>query len=164
MRPLLHLGRKRTGQSLTAVGNFGQKVSRLFFITDKPTGHQFLVDAGAEVSVFPASHADRRLPHEVSPLQAVNRHHIATCVLCSLTQNIGLRRVFPCFFVAADVAHQILGTEFLCHFNLHASVRRRCLADSSAMLSVQGETTAGIRAFLPLCGYSSIFPKYYQAM
>ena len=80
-----------------------QQPSRLFYVTDHPTGLQFLVDTGAEVSIVPPTPTDR-LHRQTGPsLQAVNNTTIATYGTRSLTLNLGLRRTFRWIFVIANV-------------------------------------------------------------
>ena len=56
---LLTVG-KLPGQSLAVTNFTGQLSSRLFYITDHTTGLRFLVDTGAQVSVTPSLHTERR--------------------------------------------------------------------------------------------------------
>ena len=47
---------KRPSQGIAATSSLGDKPhSRFFFILDKNSGKRFLVDTGAEVSIFPKS-------------------------------------------------------------------------------------------------------------
>lgn len=143
--------------TLTGLGDLGEKASGLHFVTDMLTRRRFMVAVGAQIIVLPTSHADRRRPYETFALQAANRFHIVSYGLRSLTLNIGLRRVFPCVFVVADVAHPILRYDSLCDFKLGVSIRLQCLVDSLTILYVQGlsssGTTTGICALLPTYGY-----------
>ena len=50
---------KRTGQNLVAQVS-GQSQSHLLYVCDRNSGHKFLVDTGAQISVFPASAHERR--------------------------------------------------------------------------------------------------------
>ena len=63
---------KLRGHSLKAAGSAGLSHS-LFYITDNISHHRFLIDTGAEVSVLPASPAERRLQQRTNfSLVAVN--------------------------------------------------------------------------------------------
>ena len=85
---------KRLGQQpLVATGTAGhQQPSRLFYVTDRPTGLHFLVDTGAEVSIVhvPPTPTDRLHQQTGPSLQAVNNTTIVTYGTRSLTLNLGL--------------------------------------------------------------------------
>ena len=49
----------------------GQNPSRLLYVWDRKAGNKFLVDTGAQVSVFPSSSHDRRR-EKTEPLVAAN--------------------------------------------------------------------------------------------
>ena len=55
--------------------------SRLFYVTDRPSGTRFLIDTGADISVIPSSATDKCHPSSTT-FQAVNKisttHHIRT--------------------------------------------------------------------------------------
>ena len=121
-----------------ATGVTGLSTSRLFHITDRVTGTQFLVDTGAEVSVIPPSPSERhKQPHQLT-LQAVNNSSIKTFGKRSLTLDLGLRRTFRWVFVIADIPRPILGADFLRHFGLLVDIRHCRLSDSLTQLRVQG--------------------------
>ena len=61
------------------------------FVTDNNSGHRFLVDTGAEVSVIPPTTADRKHKQEDLGLRAVNGSSIPTFGTRSLTLDLGLR-------------------------------------------------------------------------
>jgi len=69
---------KQPGQLLTATGIPGLVPSRLFFVMDSTQGLRFYVDTGTEVSVFPASQAERKHFNKTLTLQTVNGTSIAT--------------------------------------------------------------------------------------
>ena len=84
----------QTPAKLVATGTTSLLPSHLFFITDDNSAYRFLVDTGAEVSVLPPTHTDRKHPQEGFNLLAVNGSSIPTYGKRSLTLNLGLRRVF----------------------------------------------------------------------
>ena len=87
--------------------------SRLFYIMDRSTGHRFLVDTGAEVSVLPPSRRELKHRDEGCNLLAVNGSTIPTYGKCSLTLDLGLRCTFRWVFVIANIKSPILGADFL---------------------------------------------------
>lgn len=155
---------KLHGQSLVAASDIGQPRSRLFFVRDRITGTRFLVDTGAEVSVLPPSHVERRQKSPTSPLQAANGSYITTYGLRSLTLDLGLRRTFRWVFTVASVSYPILGSDFLSYFNLCVHVRHRRLSDETTSLSVHGtvskQPSVGIRALTPVSPYQHILSEF----
>ncbi|XP_064464902.1 uncharacterized protein LOC135376231 [Ornithodoros turicata] len=109
--------------------------SRLSYVQDRQSRIRFLVDTGADVSVSPASPADRfRKP--LFHLLAVNHTGIPVYQQKSLSLNLGLRRSFRWVFLVAAVKDAILGADFLHHFRLTVDVSRRLLRDSTTSLAV----------------------------
>lgn len=127
---------KREGQCVTATNATGTG-SRLFFVVDRLNGTRYLIDTGAEVSVFPSSDSDRK-GRPCSNLRAANGSAIATYGQRSLTLDLGLRRTFRWIFIIADVQTAILGIDFLHHFDLMVDPRRRRLVDQLTNLSING--------------------------
>ncbi|XP_037579867.1 uncharacterized protein LOC119462608 [Dermacentor silvarum] len=115
-----------------------ERRSSVFFLTYRNSGFRFLVDTGAEVSVLPASPADRKRPN-TSPLQAVNNTATATYGNRSLTVSLGLQRTLRWIFILADVKFAILGADFLRHFGLLVDVRNRRLQDPVSQSDVKGK-------------------------
>ena len=117
----------------------GQFPSHLFYIMDKSSGHRFLVDTGAEVSVLPPSRSERRHRDEGCNLMAVNGSAIlSTYGKRSLTLDLGLRRTFRWVFVIANIKSPILGADFLRHYSLLVDMKHSRLVDAITQLQVQG--------------------------
>ena len=117
----------------------GQPISRLFYVTDKLSGHRFLIDTGAEVSVIPPTTSDKHRGSSSNvSLQAVNHSSITTYGERSITLDFGLRRTFRWVFIIADISKPIIGADFLTHFNLLVDVKHRTLHDATTSLSVNG--------------------------
>ena len=70
------------------------------------------------------------------PLQAANNSGIATFEECSLTLNLGLRRILRQVVIIADVMHAILGADFLSHFQLLVDVNHCQLVNTTTRLQV----------------------------
>ena len=108
----------------------------MIHVTDPLTRHRFLIDTGAEVSVLPATSADRRRPSQPEhTLRAVNGSSIASFGTRSLTVSLGLRRRFQFVFVIADVEQPIIGADFLHHHRLTVDLQARRIMDSVTQLS-----------------------------
>ena len=148
MHPTMLTVGKLPGQSLAATYVTGQPSSRLFYVTDRTTCLRFLVDTGAQVSVIPPSHTERRNHRADLVLQAVNYTSISTYGTRSLTLDLGLRRSFRWVFIVADVATPILGADFLRWYNLLVDMRRNRLSDAVTSLAVQG-TRAQVSSLSP---------------
>ena len=78
------------------------------------TGKKYLVDCGADLSVYPAPSADRNYASRTTPLSAANGSQINTWVSrsISLTLSKGAGRVYKQQFILADVKEPILGADF----------------------------------------------------
>ncbi|BHF77780.1 hypothetical protein SprV_0602089000 [Sparganum proliferum] len=116
----------------------GSNPGRTFYVRDTRSGRRFLVDTGAQLSVIPPTPADRRCPNPGLFLQAVNTSPITTFGTCSLSLDIGLRRLFPWVFVVVDIPCAILGTDFLAAFDLLVDCRQSRLHDKTTNLTVRG--------------------------
>ena len=102
---------KRGGQHLVAQVT-GRSQSRLLYVWDRHAGHKFLVDTGAQVSVFPASAQDRR-GQKTEPLVAANGSQIDTFGKRTISFDLGFRK-FQWSFVLANVNRPMLGADFFC--------------------------------------------------
>nr|VZI25589.1 unnamed protein product [Spirometra erinaceieuropaei] len=108
-----------------------------FYVRDTRSGRRFLVDTGAQLSVIPPTPTDRRCPNPGLFLQAVSTSLITTFGTCSLSLDIGLRRLFPWVFVVADIPGAILGADFLAAFDLLVDCRQSRLHDKTTNLTIR---------------------------
>ena len=145
----MHLVGKPDGRPLAATSGQRQEECRLFHIVDPTTGQKFLIDTGAQVSVLPATKAERastvlwrRLKAVTSKLsshlKAVNGTHIPVYRQRSVTLNLGLRRIFRWVFLVAHVGSAIIGADFLTQHGLLVDVKRKRLIDSATNLFIHG--------------------------
>ncbi|CAH8479575.1 unnamed protein product [Schistosoma rodhaini] len=113
--------------------------SRLFYIRDRISGSDFLVDTGAEISILPL-HLSRRRHSEPAKLSlvAANNSIIKTYGEQSLILDLGLRRRFTWVFTVAQVKQPILGADFLSAHNLLVDMRKKKLIDKNTKLQVTG--------------------------
>nr|VZI46625.1 unnamed protein product [Spirometra erinaceieuropaei] len=116
----------------------GSNPGHTFYVRDTRSGRRFLVGTGAQLSVIPPTPADRRCPNPGLFLLAVNTSPITTFGTCSLSLDIGLRRLFPWVFVVADIPCVILGADFLAAFDLLVDCRQSRLHDKTTNLTVRG--------------------------
>ncbi|BHF62239.1 hypothetical protein SprV_0200522000 [Sparganum proliferum] len=144
----------------------GSNPGRTFYVRDTRSGRRFLVDTGAQLSVIPPTPADRRCPNPGLFLQAVNTSPITTFGTCSLSLDIGLRRLFPWIFVVADVPTAILGADFLAAFDLLVDCRQLRLHDRATTLTVKGFPPSSASNQLsvldpnPDCPFRRLLAKY----
>ena len=99
---------------VAAVGS--DKVKNTLYVADLTTGSRFLVDSGAEVSVFPLSKAilDNRYTFNINDpprLMAANGSPIKTFGTTEIILNLG-KRCFKHQFLVADVTRPILSADF----------------------------------------------------
>ena len=81
-------------------------------LLDRRTNRSYLVDSGAEVSVFPASAANKKQRARTDPLVAANNTRISTWGTCKLPLHFGKAKPFTHDFYVADVTEPILGADF----------------------------------------------------
>ena len=136
MPAALQLG-KRVGRALASTAFL--QVAYFTYVTHT----RFLIDTGSEVSVIPPTPADRRRSTDPRTLTAVNNTSIRTYGQRSLTLNLGLRRALPWIFIIADVQKPIIGTDFLCHYELTVDMHKHKLTDTNTHLQVQGILSSG---------------------
>ena len=78
-RPEPHLRRKTPKPAAVEVAAAGESKDRSTLLAwDRRTGRSYLVDTGADVSVFPASLIDKRTRQKTDPLVAANGSTINT--------------------------------------------------------------------------------------
>ena len=103
--------------------------SRLLRLLDKNSKQQFLIDTGAEVSVFPAGRSDRWIKGDVT-LRAANNSFINTYGYKQFTLNFGLPRPLTWRFLVADVTQPIIGADFLLQHKLLVDLDQKRLIDT----------------------------------
>ena len=129
---------KRDGQQVATATMLTNVKSRLFFVTDKFTRKQFLVDTGAEVSVIPPGMTGPPLQPTSIASEAANHSKIKTYGKRSFNLNLGICRKLAWDFVVADVKFPIIGADFLRYYGLLVDVRHNTLLDATTFLSVHG--------------------------
>ena len=98
---------------------------------DRVTGRHFLVDCGADISVFPVSTSDRSYSRSTTPLTAANGSKISCWGkrTVSLRLGRGAGRAFKQDFYLAEVTEPILGADFFIANNLAIDMAGGCLVD-----------------------------------
>lgn len=142
MREALRLedafGKLNAVQSAT-MGDFVPGRNHRLSILDRESGQSYLVDTGANISVFPVSRK-QKLSGECSDykLFAANNSEIRTYGTKTIKLNLGLRRSYTWTFVIADVSQAILGADFLKYYNLLVDINERKLIDKVTNLLTFG--------------------------
>lgn len=106
---------------------------------DKKTGLNFLIDSGANVSVFPRMlmrNTSKFSESEQYKLFAANGTEIKTYGVQVLELDFRLRRCFKWMFIIADVRQPIIGADFLVNFKLLIDLSGRKLIDQITSLNV----------------------------
>src|SRR5215469_6717935 len=84
--------------------------SRRLFIMDQSSKSQWLIDTGADVSVYPVSKMFRR-PKSDYLLYAANGSPISTYGTIPLRLDLKLKKTFDWRFLVANVEYPILGAD-----------------------------------------------------
>lgn len=110
--------------------------TRRLFVTDLNKRDRYLIDTGADVSIFPAT-AQRKIKQPSSyNLYAANGTPIKTYGREVKSLNFGLRRQFNWEFLIADVTKPIIGADFLAAFGLVIDIKNKRILDQNTQLGV----------------------------
>ena len=121
-------------------------------VWDRRSGRTYLVDCGADFSVFPASTADKKSRFPSTPLVAANGSPIKTWGKRNISLLLGQGRSFVQEFHVADVTEPILGADFFIANDLAIDMARRrliAMADLATIptrLTCQPPSASGIHA------------------
>ena len=128
---------KPLGSSSKVTDEVGREICRLF-LHDRKSNFKFLIDTGADVSVYPATSSER-LQHPASlELYAANHSAIKTYGERTLFLDFGLKRKFRWSFILADVTKPIIGADFLKHNGLLVDIKNNCLIDNASKSRCSG--------------------------
>lgn len=127
---------KLASRSLISASSIGNKSKRLI-IADRKTGTRFLIDTGADISVFPPPYPNKR--KTISNLYAANGTKISTFGEQLYVLDLGLRRAYKWIFTIANVRQAIIGADFLHHFGIVVDLKAECLRDSTTSLHSIGQ-------------------------
>lgn len=160
MQATLYVAGKRQGQSLvaTAAGH----CSGLLFLSDAVTKQQFLVDTGAEVSVYPATGLETRVNQPSLPLKlvAANGTAIQTFGTRELVLHFALT-VYKCKFILATVPRPLLGADFLRSNALLVDLKGKRLVNATTFVSTR---LTPVRTTAPRFEALSISKKPYDCL
>ena len=114
--------------------------SSLLKLFDKNSKLYFLVDTGAEVSVYPACRADRLNKRNVT-LRAANNSFISTYGHKKFVLDFGLPRPLTWNFKVADVTQPIIGADFLLQHKLLVDLAQKRLIDTRNWTRITAESS-----------------------
>ncbi|XP_034944343.1 uncharacterized protein [Chelonus insularis] len=103
------------------------------------------MDTGAQVSVIPPAHSDKKQPTGQF-LYTANQEVIQVFGEKALTLNLGLRRPINWIFTIADLPHPIIGADLMYKYNIAVDLSHSKIIDTS--------TGAESSEFLGLLGNS----------
>lgn len=105
--------------------------SRRLFVTDKNSRLKFLIDTGAEVSVFPVKKFKGEKEKCDVFLSAANGTSIRTFGYRNFNIDLGFRTNFTFPFILANINIPIIGANFLEKFGILVDIKNRKLINSS---------------------------------
>lgn len=113
------------------------QISRLF-VRDSTTKTRFIIDSGADLTVFPASAKEKKQSPNSLVLYAANDTPIRTFGTKTLIINFGLKRTFRWDFIIADVSQPLIGSDFISYYGLLIDIKNSCLIDPISKLKCKG--------------------------
>ena len=112
-----------------AASDAAPTTTRRLFIKDRVTRRYFLVDTGAEVSVFPTNKKFKNI-RPAYHLYAANGSKIAAYGERMQKIDLGLDRKYTWIFIEADVTTPILGADFLSKFGILPDLQNKRIVDA----------------------------------
>lgn len=159
---------KRQRQPLGVAAAGTPHHSNTLLVKDRKAGHTYLVDTGAEVSVYPASAQDRKRLQPTTALSAANGTSIRTWGKCSISLAIGPKGHYKHEFYLADVTQPILGADFFTRHGLAIDLRgRRLISLDNMSISLKESKSPFTLAGLGLPqqnAYSSLLQQFPELL
>ena len=134
MCPTLQVSGKLPGRPSVATAA-GHIPTLLLYARDRYSGRRFLVDTGAEVSVFPATRSDRLSQSQGPKLTAANGSNIRTYGKRTISLRFNDCH-FKWTFTIAQVTQPLLGADFLWANSLLVDLKGQRLIDPSDFTSI----------------------------
>lgn len=138
-------------------------------VWDRRSGRTYLVDCGADFSVYPASPANKRSLSTSDPLVAANGSLIKTWGKRKISLLFGQGRSFVQEFHLADVTEPILGADFFITNDLAIDMAGRRLIDMADFTAIptkfacQQPSVSGIHA-LSVNAFDSIIDDFPELL
>ncbi|XP_065172093.1 uncharacterized protein K02A2.6-like [Atheta coriaria] len=140
--------------------------TRQLFLKDKNTECDvYLIDTGADVSVYPRNRVRGHNSACEYSLAAANGTPIATYGHMNIKIDFGLGREFLWAFIIADVDRPIIGADFLHHFGLIVDIKNGELREvASGLTTSHGElavcSTPSIKAIQGASVFGEVLSAY----
>lgn len=99
---------------------------------------EYLVDTGADISIYPKHLCNKNKTPSGYKLYAVNGTEISTYGIINVNLDLQLRRSFPWQFTIADTQKPIIGADFLAHYGLLVDMKHKKILDAKTHLTVVG--------------------------
>lgn len=106
-----------------------------------PSGHNYLINTDAEVSVLPVSRPIKLFPQQLE-LAAANCTPITNYDYRKVDVTLGLCRTFSLCFILADISFPLLCADFLCHYGLLVDMLPRTLIGLTTSLRSSGKISS----------------------
>ena len=137
----LEVGKRQEPLLIAAFNNDSR--NRRIFVTDKTSKIAFLIDTGADVSVFPRIRVGGKTRKCEYELYAATSTRIATYGTIAVELDFSLRPNFKWRMVVADVDTAIIGMDFLIFYGLLVDPKNDRLLDSETGLTTNGRFASG---------------------
>jgi hypothetical protein len=124
----------KLAQQTSAAAHVCTTATGCLFVTDKSSKQRFLIDTGSDLCVF---------PRKLRPLRGQRHYHPHLRVAAPQPQP-GITREFTWRFVVADVAHPLIGADFLSYFGLLVDCRNNRLLDGVTSLSAPAQAASSL--------------------
>lgn len=135
------------------------------FIIDNISGKKFLIDTGADISILSASlFQHKQKSNKSSNLYAANNSTIETYGQQRLKLDFGFRRHLEWNFIIANTSHNIIGADFLRHFNLLVDMKHASIVDNTTKIKCKAiniiSATPTITSYDTSDRYARILKEY----
>ena len=138
----MQLSGKRDSRSSSTVAMTSANEA-LFYVWDRQSKRNFLIDTGAEVSLLPATRFDRQKGQSAQILLAANGSKITTFGLRAVAIDLPQGK-FRWTFVIANVAQPLLETDFLRAHSLLVDIKHQHLVNAQLFTSIPMEKASGL--------------------
>ena len=159
----MHLVRKRCTPLMNSASIDGL-AHRRFYVQDVNSRKSFLIDTGADLSVYPRKWLTENVKKCEYQLFVANGTRTETYGNVPLNLNLSLRHEFKWPFVIADVSSAIIGIDFLSHYGLLIDPKNKSLIDNTTGLATRGfaagEEIFSVKTVISVSVYHQLLVKY----
>jgi len=161
-------GKRQSQQLNVASAGTLASITNTFSITDNKSRQQFLIDTGADVSVYPASPNERKFNKPSISLSAANGTSIQTWGKRVFNLQFNWNKPITHEFVLADVTRPILGADFFIQHELLIDLKgRRLMSLNNVLARLQPtkapQSVAGL-SFTETNAYSQLIQRFPELL